>query len=244
MPILQQSNSDRKVVTLSERLSAIAESLPEKCFVCDVGSDHGTLPLYLLSSGRCDKVIVTDLNEKPLERARRNLQDAGLDKMASFILTDGIEAVLPMNPDAFVIAGMGGETIVGILDRGLKYIQSGTVFILQPMTKLETLRRYLYEFGFAVIGEKLVSENNKFFVVISAVYDGISRKEKINFCSFGEFLPNDFGETSKAYFSALLSSVENVIKGKQRAGVACEEDVCKRDVLLKILEDCHDNQGD
>lgn len=221
---------------LSERLSAIAGSLPEHCVVCDVGSDHGTLPLYLLKNNLCSKAIVTDLNKNPLDRARHNLQDAGVAERASFVLTDGIAEVLPLSPDAFVIAGMGGETIVGILERGLKKIPLGTAFVLQPMTKIPVLRRYLYEYGFSIQNEKLVYENHKYFIIIDARFDGVSRPEKVEFSEYGEFLHKLRNRTSKQYYFSLLRSLENIIFEKRKNGLNFQSDENKRLSLLKILE--------
>ncbi len=244
MPTLPQSKPEFKEVALSSRLSAIADCLDDSAYVCDVGSDHGALPLYLLSSGKCKKAIVTDLNEKPLERARFNLFQAGVDQHATFVQTDGIEEVLPLQPDSFVIAGMGGETILGILDRALHDIAHGTFFVMQPMTKVAALRRYLYETGFFISDEKLVYENHKFFIVICATFDGVSRPEKVIFSDFGEYLPKDRSEIAKSYFSSILSSVENIIHGKKNARVNFDEDLRKRNLILKILEEMDESQRD
>lgn len=241
MLTLQQSNSFAKQAPLSLRLSAIAESLPAGGVICDVGSDHGALPLFLLSTGKCLSAIVTDLNEKPLERAKANLRDAGFAANASFVLTDGIEEVLPLKPDAFIIAGMGGETILGILNRGLNRIPKGTQFFLQPMTKVAVLRRFLYESGFGVLGEKLVYENSKFFLIIQAVYVGVIRPNEVAFYEFGEFLPNNKNEITRAYFLSMLSSLDSVIAGKKKAGADCCDEIERRDFLLNLLEDMNEN---
>lgn len=244
MPTLPLNKLEYKDTALSARLSAIAESLSEHSVICDVGSDHGALPLYLLRNGICPKAIVTDLNEKPLERAKKNFAAAGLDHKAQFVLTDGIEEVLAFRPDTFVIAGMGGETILGILERGLGDIPIGTSFILQPMTKIPMLRRFLYKSGFLIRQEKLVYENGKFFVILCAEFDGVSRAEKAVFSDFGEFLPNLHTDCSLAYHSSLLSTLENVIDGRKKAGVSCSDLEANRVFLIKTLEEIHESKRD
>jgi len=127
--------------------------------VCDVGSDHGLLPLYLLKEGLCSGVLVTDLNPKPLERAKRAFGECGLTKNVFFLQADGIpEPKESLRPNAYVIAGMGGETISGILSRALKTISPETFFVFQPMTRSSYLRRFLYENGFRVQAERVVCE--------------------------------------------------------------------------------------
>ncbi len=113
MLILPQNNRKEDCISLSARLFAIAESLPRGGVVCDIGSDHGALPLYMIQKGWISHALVTDLNASPLERAKKAFCDAGVYNKANFFLTDGIEELLPYRPDAFVIAGMGGETIAG-----------------------------------------------------------------------------------------------------------------------------------
>ena len=163
MPILPPNKSSRSIL-LSKRLSAVAESLSPNTVVCDVGSDHGTLPLYLLKNNLCRKVIVSDLNLLPLKRAQKALLDAGVSERAVFSHTDGIEALLDFSPDVIVIAGMGGETIAGILSRAKNKIPIGLNFVFQPMSKSIFFRQYLYENGFLITNEKLVKENRKIFL--------------------------------------------------------------------------------
>ena len=244
MLTLPQNKSALKKVALSSRLSALADCLGEGSFVCDVGSDHGALPLYLLSCGKCKRAIVTDLNEKPLERAKANLRSFGFDSKAIFVQTDGIEKVLSFLPDSFVIAGMGGETIIGILERALSAIPKGTVFVLQPMTKIAALRRFLYESGFALTCEKIVYENHKFFIVMKAVFDGVSRAENNSFSEYGVFLPKDRSETAKAYFLSELSSLKKVINGKKKAGLSCDNELIKMNYINGILEDINESRRD
>lgn len=244
MLTLQQSEIGANQPPLSQRLSAIAESLSEGGLVCDVGSDHGALPLFLLRTGKCSSTIVTDLNEKPLERAKENFRKAAVFEKATFVLTDGIEEVLPLKPDSFVIAGMGGETIVGILNRGLNQITKGTQFLLQPMTKVSSLRRYLYETGFNVSAEKLVYENGKFFIIIQAVFDGVIRKNDDFYYEYGEFLVKQNNKEIRAFFSSLLSSLESIIDGKKSAGINCVSESEKREYLIHLLEDMNENKRD
>ena len=53
---------------LSLRLSTIASLVFKGAFVCDVGTDHGFLPIFLMESGIAKGVIATDINEKPLKK--------------------------------------------------------------------------------------------------------------------------------------------------------------------------------
>ncbi len=237
MHTLQQSNCSEKKAILSARLLAIAESLPKNATVCDVGSDHGILPLYLLKERGFSRVIVTDLNPLPLERAKKNLASSGVFEFAHFLLTDGIEEVIPFHPDVFVIAGMGGETIFGILNRANGKIPVGTKFVLQPMTRDSVLRRFLYESGFLITNETVVYENKKFFPIIWCTYDAVPRPEKTSMCFLGEFLPHSKKNETKLYFQHLLSRVEKKIQGKRVSGADVKEEVQQQKLLISLMKE-------
>ena len=48
---------------LSVRLKTIANFVQKNARVCDVGTDHGYLSIYLKCKGIAQSVIATDLNE-------------------------------------------------------------------------------------------------------------------------------------------------------------------------------------
>ena len=242
MPILPENKATgRDPYSLSARLSAIAEGLAGRGVVCDVGSDHGALPLYLLSHGVCRRAIVTDVSPQPLDRARKALSDAGLEEKATFLLTDGIRDVVPLSPDVFVIAGMGGMTIAGILSRAADRLLIGSAFILQPMTKAVFLRRFLYENGFEVTGERAVAENGKVFLIFCARYDGVIRRRDDAFYRTGGFLSLQRGEDVRRYWTLRLKQTRAIIAGKRRAGKDVSSELEEEACYLARLEDCHED---
>lgn len=156
---------------LSRRLSLIAEFVKSGSSVCDVGTDHGYLPAFLYLSGRCSKVFATDINQKPLENARANLEKLGANGV-NLILCDGLAGVSRSVADTVIIAGMGGEVISGIIDRA-PFVRDNTVeLILQPTTSAKELRNYLAQNGFAVEREQAIRENGKIYSVMLARFLG------------------------------------------------------------------------
>jgi tRNA (adenine22-N1)-methyltransferase len=71
-----------------------------------------------------------------------------------------------------VIAGMGGELIAKILADCPWISNARYNLILQPMTRPEALRRYLFENGFELLKEEATEESGKAYVVINASYTG------------------------------------------------------------------------
>lgn len=159
------------MLELSKRLSLIAGFVNEGSSVCDVGTDHGYLPAFLYLSGRCKKVSATDINPKPLECAKANLNKFGAAGV-KLVLCDGLAGITRHDADTVIIAGMGGEVISGIIDRANFVCDNSVELILQPTTAAKELRRFLAQKGFAVEHEQAISENNKIYSVMVVRFVG------------------------------------------------------------------------
>lgn len=152
---------------LDNRLKTCADMISGKGIVCDVGTDHALLASYLITNGKCEKVIASDINEGPLESAGKTVEKYGISGKVDLVLSDGLKNVNGEGVSDIVIAGMGGETIVKILSE-CQFDLNGIRLILQPMTKAEILRKWLCMYGFSVISEKGVAEGEKLYTVITA----------------------------------------------------------------------------
>ena len=142
-----------------------------KGIVCDIGTDHAHLAAELIKSGVCEKVIASDINEKPLESAKKTVEKYGVSDKVELVLSDGLENIPLDGVSDIIIAGMGGETIADIIEKAdIDEIQN-IRFILQPMTKPEILRRRIYSCGFRIISEKAVKDGEKIYTVMCAEYD-------------------------------------------------------------------------
>ena len=150
---------------LSPRLRIIADQVPPGARMADVGSDHGLLPLYLLSQDRIPSAIATDIHAAPLERGRQAAVEQGMEDRVSFRLCDGLAAVLPEEVDVIAIAGMGGETIAGILNAAAWSREK--LLLLQPMSRSEVLRPWLAGHGCAIRQEVLVLDRGHVYPVLT-----------------------------------------------------------------------------
>ncbi len=176
---------------LSLRLITIASLVPKGAFVCDVGTDHGFLPIFLMSNRRVRGVIATDINKKPLKKAEENIKKSGVEGI-SLRLCDGLSAVGKEEADTVIIAGIGGEVISRIIERGCEITKRGSVqIVLQPTTSPEFLRRYLYETGFIIKREIPVEENGKLYSVMEVRFSGEPQKRENWFYFSGLVDPKD-----------------------------------------------------
>ena len=157
---------------LSKRLSLAASMVREGAFVADIGTDHGYLPISLLRCGKVRGAVLTDINEGPLKRAERNVIAAGLRHKVDLRLTDGVRGLENMGITDIVICGMGGELIAEILSAAGGLRDRSLNLILQPMTRPEKLRAWLFENGFAIPEERYCTEAGKHYVCINARFTG------------------------------------------------------------------------
>ena len=102
---------------MNTRLEHILSYIEDGKGTIDVGTDHGYLPIELFRRGYNGLLYASDVNSEPLNKAARNAVEACCDDKISFLLCDGLDLCPENEVDTIVIAGMGGDTICGILDR-------------------------------------------------------------------------------------------------------------------------------
>lgn len=163
---------DQKKLSLQPRLQMLANLVPQGTVVADIGTDHGYLPVWLLQEGRIKHAIASDINARPLDHARQTAAEYGVDGQIEFRLCSGLDCYTPGEADTIVIAGMGGETIVSILESAPWTRRA--YLLLQPMTKTEYLRTWLADKGYSFTAEQLVFDKD-FLYPILCVTGGESR---------------------------------------------------------------------
>ncbi|MCL2487650.1 MAG: class I SAM-dependent methyltransferase [Oscillospiraceae bacterium] len=170
---------------LSPRLSALAALVLPGSVAADIGTDHARLPIWLVSGGVCPRAVACDIAAGPLAAAARNIAWAGLAGRIQTRLGDGLAALGPGEADTVIIAGMGGENIAAILAR-CEWAKSPDIrWLLQPMTRPERLREYLYANGFAVKQEEVARERRRLYLILSAVYTGERKPFSVADCYTG-----------------------------------------------------------
>ena len=155
---------------MNQRLSQIYRMIRPGRGVIDVGTDHGYLPERLAINDYPGNIFASDIREGPLASAKRTAAQSGVSDRICFLLSDGLDACPPDAVDTIIIAGMGGDTICGILDRAEWCMSPAYRLILQPMSKAEVLRYWLCNNGFRIENECLVDENGTIYQILEAVF--------------------------------------------------------------------------
>lgn len=172
---------------LSKRLQTIADFVKKNSVVADIGTDHAHIPIYLIENNIIDKAYACDINKGPLEKAKENINYYGV-KNIELRLSNGLEKLKTDEADTFIIAGMGGELIIDILDRGQGFFDKKNTFILSPHTKIEEVRNYLLRKGLKILKEDMCIDEGKFYTVMEAVYIGKTFSYTKGELLFGKYL--------------------------------------------------------
>ena len=223
---------------LTKRLETIKNLVNNSKITVDVGTDHGYVPISLITEKRALKVIACDINKGPLNNARANIQKAGLLEKIELRLGGGLVPCKTSEADTVIIAGMGGILIKDILEESYIKAQSAEKLILQPMNSQDVLREYLINNNFSIKNEHLAIEGEKIYNIIEVV----PKKEtkdylKESFLNFGN--PQNFekNEQFKIYTEKNIKRIERVLTNLKKAKNYDENEVEKLKNILAELEE-------
>ena len=195
-------------ITLSNRLAAAAKLVRSGARLADVGCDHGYVPVYLVQSGIIPSAVACDINQKPLDSCISLVNEYALNDKIKCVLSNGLQNVSGDEIDDILIAGMGGELIAEILS-SCDYCNKKHL-VLNPMTHPELSRKRLYDNGFEIDKDIIVSDGRHHYSVFDAYYTGAKADYTQADCFLGKI--DDFSD--KEYFNHLL----NYLKNKQKGG--------------------------
>lgn len=226
-------------LVLDERLAAAAELVPAGSSLLDVGTDHGYLPAKLLLDDKIPFAGASDINADPLSKAVATAEKYGVSDKMKFYLSNGLDEVPDIeNYTSISICGMGGELISDIISRS-DYIRKNNIpLILQPMSSVEEMSRYLSSEGFAITDERISYAAGKVYRVILVSYIG----EKYELSDTEHMLGRiniERGNTQKNFALLLRKNIlkyKRIIDGKKKGSVDHGADVAILDELIKIAK--------
>lgn len=147
---------------ISKRLKTIAH-MADAPVIADIGCDHALVCVEALQQGKVQKAYACDLRAKPLEQARRNIVQAGLQERIFIRLQNGLET-LPEDVEQIIISGMGGSLIETILEANPPHNKVRSL-LLCPHKDAPHLRRWLVENGWMIDLEKNVQEDHSYPII-------------------------------------------------------------------------------
>ena len=137
--------------------------------MADIGTDHGSLPLWCLENDLVPTAVLSDVNEGPLERARERMENSFVaEDRYDLRLGSGLSVLQPGEVQTVVIAGMGGELIASILEADPDVAETVQRFVFQPRTRAGHLRIWLWQHGWRICAERLAKERGRLCQIFAA----------------------------------------------------------------------------
>ena len=215
------------------RLDEIFSHVQKTAVFADIGCDHGFIAKMAVENKIADKILITDVSEKCLNKAVELLKrDIALGVVFPFV-TDGFRGISFVTEA--VIAGMGGEEIISVLSEYLPRERIDRL-ILQPMKNTPKVRSFLIENGYNLIKDYTFYADKKFYDLI--VCEPVKKDEKIVYSNdeilFGkqnlDELPSGFIKKIEKDLFDLRDRLTRDLSEKTR-----NEFICEIEKLTKIL---------
>lgn len=151
---------------LSKRLEVVASYIKDNSKIIDIGCDHGLLSIYLAKKYNNIKIIASDVNKNALNSAINNIKKENLEDKIETRLGNGLDIVNSDEIDTIVIAGMGANTIMGILKYNTDKLVNVKTIVIQSNTDLYFLRKNMTKLGYFIEDESLVEDSNIIYTII------------------------------------------------------------------------------
>ena len=203
---------------------------------CDVGTDHAYLAAYLVQSGKCKNVIASDINDGPLKAAAQTVKKLELSAQIRLVKTNGLELIPPDGITDVILAGMGAETICEIIGK-TEWLSENINIVIQPMTKIPFLRRWLYRNKFEILKETAVIDDKFTYTVMQVRYSGyaIEINELVENAGRLDYSLDD----SKIYAQKQYERVYGVLQGLRKSG-RLNQDMIRLAALSDTLKSVSD----
>ena len=190
---------------MTKRLQIILENiLPCKVFA-DIGCDHGYITKGVLEQGKCEKAYFSDISKECLKKAKTLLEEYEINGKAKGVQGNGFENI--DNCDFALIAGMGGEEILSIIENSLFLPNK---LLLQPMKNVDKLRAFLVKKGYKIVKDFCFFDIKFYDLILCEQGKDSLTEEEIIFGRSNLILPysKDFLERLKIEKQTLNSLLE------------------------------------
>ncbi|GAA3173640.1 tRNA (adenine(22)-N(1))-methyltransferase [Fructilactobacillus sanfranciscensis] len=197
---------------LSKRMQAVADLVPKSDTVADIGSDHAYLPAYLLEQGIVKRAIAGEVVKGPFENAQSEIINQNLSDQMEARMGDGLDVIESDDlVNTITIAGMGGELITDILERGKAKLTMHPVLVLQANVDENTVRKWLANHQYEITGENIVYDAGHYYEMFRAEYV----EHKISYSheelDFGPFLLKEKSDVFKAKWNDKLDKNQFIL---------------------------------
>ena len=199
-------------IPLSRRLEAACQFVRPGDRVADIGCDHGYLGIHLLKNNIASFVYACDINEGPLQSAVFNSEKFGVRDRMQFFLSDGVKNT-PREFDTLVCCGMGGDTMISILESAPWLRSANYRLILQCQSKRPELRKFLSENGWFIQNETVLKDGKFLYTVMEVVYMP-GMELTAGGCHFPPALLRNPGKDVRAFYGWVVGGLKMIVENQ------------------------------
>lgn len=210
-----------------KRLLDIINILDSNKKIIDVGTDHGLVPLYLAKNKISTDITATDISAPSLQKLVDRLDDE-LRKIIKTQVTDGFKGLESSDNQVAIIAGMGANTIIEIIEESLDFAKNLDYMVLASNVNTYELRHFLNNHGFYIEKDFLSYENRKYYDVLKVYYG------KNQDLSFEEYY---YGKTDIKNKSDLLRQKLSIDEKKNQGFLKEIKEKSQDDQAIKKITD-------
>jgi len=172
------NDNNEHSIRLGPRLQKVASFVRQGALLGDIGTDHAYLPVYLIQHNIVSRAVGVDIHQGPYESAKETVIACGYADRIDIRMGNGLIPLVKGETDTLTIAGMGGNTILEILESNPRVTGEITSLILQPQGAEARLRQELPDRGWKLKDECLVEEDNRVYTIIYLLKsEGLDRED-------------------------------------------------------------------
>lgn len=198
---------------ISNRLNKIIDMVDTIDTVADIASDHGYVPIELLNRDIVKFAIATDINIKPIENLKKNIElylNQDKKNCIDVRLGNGLKVLNKNEADVIIISGIGYDLMADILsdinDYNFKYL------ILSSQSKYYQFRKFLHSKKLKIIDEAFVVEDNKEYFIQKVIKtDTIQNFDDETFYMYSEILLKTKNKELYTFINKKIKRLENII---------------------------------
>lgn len=191
------------MIKLSLRLQTIADLVSKEDNVIDVGCDHALLSIYITNKYQ-KKVYASDLREGAIKQAEKNIKKYNIKDIV-LKQGNGLESVSNKKTNTVIIAGMGCQTILNILNNPKR--KQLSKLLIQSNNDYYSLRKKICRLGYFIYEEKIIKDGHYYLII-----DFRKGKKKYNYQDyyFGPILRKNKSRTYINYYKYLLNQKTSI----------------------------------
>ena len=194
--------------------------VPTGARVADVGTDHGLVPIALVDRGRASWCVAIDTDDRVLRPLRARLARDPIARPIEVRTGDGLAPVTGDDRiDTVILAGLGSDTVIRILERSEPPPTDGPRWILQPQTGPDAIRAWLRAHDHVLVDERIVEERGRPYLVLAAEpgvetgYDGPPGLEPDDLYAAGPLLVARRDPVALATWIATARRLDRIVEG-------------------------------